>query len=244
MHWGNVEAVRTLMRKIAHRDGIGDLLADGVMRAAQTVGGAAVGFAIHTLKGNTPRGHDHRLRWQEMFDTGTSSTGTMEVGPMFNTRLDTLQAIGVDGLPDEYSPVELARFNAKTNGAMLLEDSLGVCRLNSRTDIPLLVEAINAATGWDMTLEEAMNAGRRAVNLFRCFNIRHGIDPQLDRPSARYGSAPPDPEAVGVSLAAHQGWEQMLSVYYRNMGWDERGIPTRGTLEGLGLGMAADDLGL
>jgi aldehyde:ferredoxin oxidoreductase len=244
MRWGNVEAVRALMRKIAHRDGIGNVLADGVMRAAKTVGGEAANFAVHTLKGNTPRGHDHRLKWQELFDTGTSSTGTMEVGPMFNTELDTLQALGVDGLPDEYSPEEIAAFNAKTNGAMLFEDSLGVCRFNSRTNVPLLVEALNAATGWDITVDEAMRAGRRAANLFRCFNIRQGIGTELDFPSARYGSAPADPEAVGVSVSIRSGWTRMLAVYYAGMGWDERGVPTRATLEGLGLHWVADDFAL
>jgi len=242
MSWGNVEAVRSLMRKIAHREGIGDLLAEGVMRAAREIGGEAVNFAIHTAKGNTPRGHDHRSRWTEMFDTATSNTGTMETGGMVFMPLDALQAIGVEGPPDMFSGQEVSTFNAKTKGAMLFEDSLGVCRFNTRTDVPHLTEAVNAVTGWDMDVQEAMQVGRRAVNLLRAFNIRHGIGPELDAPSRRYGSAPIDGPAVGVSI--QPVWDDMLANYYRLLGWDEKGVPSRETLEALGIGHVAEDLGV
>ena len=242
MSWGNVEAARTLMYKIARREGVGDLLAEGVMRAAQKIGGEAVNFAVHTRKGNTPRGHDHRSRWSEMFDTATSSTGTMETGPMFNMPKDALEAINVEGPPDTFSPKEVSTFNAKTKGAMLFEDSLGVCRFTVRTDVPYLAQAVNAATGWDMDVEEAMRVGLRAVNMLRVFNLRHGISPELDAPSPRYGSTPIDGPAAGVSV--QPVWDEMLANYYRLMDWDEKGVPTRETLADLGLGQVADDLGL
>jgi aldehyde:ferredoxin oxidoreductase len=242
MSWGNVEAVRTLMRKIAHREGVGDLLAEGVRQAAQKIGGEAINFAIHTAKGNTPRGHDHRARWTEMFDTATSNTGTMETGGMALMPLDSLQAIGVEGPPDMFSGEEVSTFNAKTKGAMLFEDSLGVCRFNTRTDMPRLTQAVAAVTGWDMDVQEAMDVGRRAVNLLRAFNLRHGIDPELDTPSRRYGSTPIDGPAAGVSI--QPTWDEMLANYYQLLGWDKRGVPTRETLEALGIGHVADDLDL
>ena len=172
-HWGNTEAVAELMKKIAHRDGVGDMLAEGVMRAAQKIGGEAVNFAVHTAKGNTPRGHDHRGRWTEMFDTATSSTGTMETGPMSNMPLEALQAIGLDGPPDNFSGEEISTFNAKTKGAMVYEDSLGVCRFNTCTHLPLLTDGVNAVTGWDMDVHESikptsrswMSSSRRAESI-------------------------------------------------------------------------------
>jgi aldehyde:ferredoxin oxidoreductase len=242
MRWGNVEATRTLMRKIAHREGVGELLAEGVMRAAQKIGGEALNLAIHTAKGNTPRGHDHRGRWTEMFDTATSSTGTMEVGPMAFTPLDALQAVGAEGLPNMFSAEEVSTFNGLTSGMMLYEDSLGVCRFNTRTDLPYLTRAVNAATGWDTDVEEAMRVGRRAANLLRAFNLRHGIDPELDRPSRRYGSTPLDGPLAGVSILS--AWDDMLANYYQLLGWDERGVPTRKTLKDLGIESVADDLDL
>ena len=241
LSWGNMEAVRSLMHKIAHREGIGNLLAEGVMRASQEIGGEAVNFAIYTAKGNTPRGHDHRGRWTEMFDTVTSNTGTMQTGPMSNMPSDSLRAIGVEGPPGPFSPEEVSSFTAQTNGAMVFEDSLGVCRFNTRTDLLLLTEAVNAVTGWDMDVQEAMRVGQRATNLLRAFNIRHGIDPALDVPSRRYGSTPLDGPATGVGI--RPSWDEMLATYYGLLGWDERGVPTRETLEKLDIAYVADELG-
>ncbi len=240
MSWGNVDAVRTLMGKMARREGVGNLFAEGAMRASEEIGGEAVKFAVHTKKGNTPRGHDHRSRWPEMFDTATSNTGTMETGPTGNMPGDSLKAIGVDALPDPFSPEEVSTFTARTKGAMLFEDSLGVCRFTVRTDIPYLAMAVSAATGWDMGVDEAMRVGLRAVNRLRAFNIRHGIPPELDAPSMRYGSTPIDGPAAGVGV--QPVWDQMLANYYRLMGWNESGVPRRETLEELGLGDVADDL--
>ena len=239
MSWGNVEAVRTLMRRIANREGVGDLLAEGVMRAAEKIGGEAVNFAIHTKKGNTPRGHDHRSIWREMFDTATSNTGTLETGLM---PPEGLRAIEVEGPPDMFSAQEISTFVARAKGAMVFEDSLGVCKFNTQTDIARLTKAVNAATGWDMDVQEAMNVGRRVVNLLRAFNIRHGISPKLDAPSLRYGSVPLDGPAAGVSI--QPVWDSMLANYYQLLGWDEDGVPKRETLEALGIGRVADDLGV
>ncbi|HXY74432.1 MAG TPA: aldehyde ferredoxin oxidoreductase N-terminal domain-containing protein, partial [Dehalococcoidales bacterium] len=58
--WGNAEAMRALMKKIAYREGFGNILAEGVMRAAKTIGGEADDIAIYTTRGNIVRGHDHR----------------------------------------------------------------------------------------------------------------------------------------------------------------------------------------
>jgi aldehyde:ferredoxin oxidoreductase len=136
----------------------------------------------------------------------------------------------------------VSTFNAVTKGAMIFEDSLGVCRFNTRYDVPHLVRAVNAASGWDMDVDEAMRAGTRTASLLRAFNILHGIGPELDAPSSRYGSAPKDGPASGVSIQPFL--EDMLANYYQLLGWDQDGVPTREKLEALNIGHVADDLGL
>src|SRR5262249_35904545 len=76
--WGDIEGANRLIQMISHRQGFGDLLAEGVKRASEKIGGEAAKCAVYTMKGASPRGHDHRGRWEEMLDTCTSSTGTME----------------------------------------------------------------------------------------------------------------------------------------------------------------------
>ena len=79
MNWGDGVAVLEMLKKIAHRKGCGDLLAEGVKRASEKIGGAAADCAVYTMKGASPRTHDHRANWPELIDTCLSNTGTIEV---------------------------------------------------------------------------------------------------------------------------------------------------------------------
>ncbi len=234
IRWGDAEAVRQLLHMVAHRQGVGDLLAEGVMRASQRMGGEAAECAIYTAKGNTPRGHDHRTRWFEMFDTCTSNTGTLETGP-------TGAYFGGAELRGPGHPMEVSTAMAETKGMMVFEDSLGVCRFNGRMNLVLESEAVSAVTGWDFSADEAKRVGLRAVNLMRAFNVRAGIKAELDRPSSRYGSTPVDGPSKGQNIMVH--WDKMLRNYYRLMGWDEEtGKPLPKTLQNLGLEHVVKDL--
>jgi aldehyde:ferredoxin oxidoreductase len=236
MTWGNAEATREMLRKIAHREGFGDILAEGVMRAARLIGGEAPNMAVHTMKGNSVRGHDHRVVWLELFDTALSNTGTIETH-----RLSSRELYGLPAKFDDFDPDAVVAFTAKAKGASPFEDSLGVCRFCSRLDTLAEVEAVKAATGWDFTFEEATAVGLRAVNLLKAFNLRHGIGPELDRPSPRYSSTPEDGVAQGISIMPH--WERMVGDYYEQMGWDrESSRPLPGTLRRLGLEHVVADI--
>jgi len=231
LSWGNAESARLLLNLIAKRQGIGDVLGEGVMRAAEKIGGEATSFAIHTLKGNTPRGHDHRNRWTEQFDTCVSNTSTLETwgGPI------------ALGLTPDWKDIVAANLNDK--GAMMLEDSVVTCRFNTRMNVELLCQALSAVTGWDFSWEEGKQVGRRIVHLLRAFNIRHGIaGREKDRPSPRYGSAPDSGPGKGKSL--QKVWDKMLDAYYDGMGWDSSGKPLPETLEKYGLDYVARDLWL
>jgi aldehyde:ferredoxin oxidoreductase len=228
MTWGNADAVMALLNKVAHRQGFGDILAEGVMRAARKIGGEALKMAIHTQKGNTPRGHDHRVLRFEQFDTSVSNLGTMEAHGQAPLKL-----LGVPEPYDIFDPEVLPVVNAKIKGAMVFEDSLLTCRFQTGNQLDLMCQAVSAATGWDFDILQAMASGKRAVNLARIFNIKHGIDPKLDAPSLRYGSAPLDGPAAGRGVMPQ--WDKMLHNYYKAMGWDDTGKPLPQTLKDLGL---------
>jgi len=229
LSWGNAESTRLLLNLIANRQGVGDVLAEGVMRAAEKISGEAPTFAIHTLKGNTPRGHDHRNRTTEQFDTCVSNTGTIETwgGPI---------ALGAT---PRWEDMVSANLNDK--GAMMFEDSLVTCRFNTRTNVDLLCQALSAVTGWDFSWEEGMQVGRRIVHLLRAFNTRHGIvGREVDRPSTRYGSSPDS--GPGKDKNLHEVWDKMLDAYYAGMGWDILGKPLPETLKKYSLDYVARDL--
>lgn len=231
LSWGNVEAVRELLDRIAHRQGyLGNLLADGVMRASQKVGGEAADWAIYAGKGNVPRGHDHRGRWVELFDTCVSNTSTIEA------TWGGVHAQMVDLPPqnDPFSHEETSTLVGKFSGIRMFDDCLGICRL-ATIHPKMVLDCFNAVTGWSWTLEDAFAAGRRAINQLRVFNLKHGMNVRDERPSKRYGSTPVDGPTRGRDIMAM--WPEMVRNYYRLMGWDEEtGKPLPETLEKLGLG--------
>ncbi len=234
--WGNVEAVREMLHRIARREGVGDILAEGVARAVREMGRGAEEIGVYTVKGATPRGHDHRGRWTEMFDTCVSESGALD-NTLF---VADLTQFGLPAQVNGFDPDMLAKAEARMKGAMQFEDSLVTCRFNTRMNVKLLSEAVSAVTGWSFTFEEAMQVGRRAVNLMRAFNIRNGITNEMDRPSPRYGSTPTDGPAAGQAIAPH--FDRMLQQYYALMGWDETGKPLPETLKAVGLDKVASDL--
>ena len=237
MTWGNVEATRALLKNIAYRKGFGDVLAEGVKRAAEKVGGEAVNMAIHTQKGSTPRGHDHRIKWWEFLDTCVSESGTLQN----QLAMLDLTPYGLESKFDAHSWEQVSTVVGKTTGTLTFVDSLVICWFACSGNIPLLCSALNAATGWDFSFDEALKVGRRAVNLMRAYNIRCGLMPNMENPSPRYGSTPVDGPNKGLSVMSH--WKDMLSNYYNLMGWDRKtGIPLWETLTELGLEYVIKDL--
>ncbi len=232
LRWGNVEAVRALIYKIANREGIGNVLAEGVKRAARHFGGEALNMAVYQNKGHAPRGHDHRSRWSEMFDTAVSNCGTIE---STHVRLSPDEAFSSETIADTLAKGKTRCF----------VDSLVMCMFPTQTmlsrNIEQLVELIRAATGWDYTDEEGYNQSLRTVNLLRAFNVRHGISTEIERPSSRYGSVPVDGPTQGKDVMLI--WDETLDRYYNLMGWDRKtGKPYQDTLLKLGLNDVVGDL--
>jgi aldehyde:ferredoxin oxidoreductase len=236
LDWGDIKGADRLLQMISHRQGFGDLLAEGVKRAAEKLGSPAKDCAIYFAHGATPRGHDHRGRWDEMLDVATSGTGTMETGnPVHQTEL---------GEPARINPFDgeaVARQVARLRGRRAFEDSLGICIFTTRTRLENVCRALSAATGWYYTVEEAMRFGRRTAAINRAVRLRCGIMPDSERPSKRYSSTPHDGPAKGQAVSGQ--WEKMVDVWYREVGYDRKtGKPLPKTLKDLGLDWLAKEL--
>jgi aldehyde:ferredoxin oxidoreductase len=238
--WGNTEGTLAILKKIASRQGIGELLANGILDAKDHFSPEAGRLAIYTKKGNTPRAHDHRACWRMILDTCVSDTGTDEACSVAARPED----VGLRGDADLFAPEVTARLVSGTIQRMPLDDCLVMCRFNNRgpgIGMEYLAEILKAITGWDFTGEEASNVGYRAVNLLRAFNIRHGLTRDLDWPSPRYGSAPIDGPFQGITI--EPVWNETLEKYYRMMGWDAKtGKPLPETLQRYDLGHVIRDI--
>ena len=111
--------------------------------------------------------------------------------------------------------------------------------LDYYTTLESVTATFTVIKNWGVVLQ-AFALGLGAVNLFRAFNLRHGITFEKDAPSPRYGSVPVDGKYKGLSIAPV--WDEMLQSYYRKMGWDEEGKPLPETLKALGLEHVIEDL--
>ena len=237
--WGNVPAVIIAMEKISRREGIGDILAEGVKRAADFF--AVPEFAIH-VKGMSPILHDLRHNWGWMISYVVAAGGPSH------------QGIGAGGVytfdPDIDFPKGLGPFSPRHKGEAAKKahikwlglDCLGIC-VHTVIDVPLKlqVDMFAAATGWKIDLQEFIRSVYRGVHLARAFDIRHGLRLEDEWPSQRILEPPPDGPAQGVT--AKKSLRAMLDEYYGEMGWDPRtGKPWRSTLIDFGLEDVARDL--
>ncbi len=227
--FGDAESANKLLQLIARREGIGDILAEGNRRAAEKLGGDAYNCAIFIYNSASPRGHDHRARWAEMLDASTSGTGTIQVGPLVHPT-----EFGIPAWHNPFDPEDVAKTNGTLMGRINFEDSIGVCKFTVRTYMEYAARAVNAVTGWDLDKDDAMHFGKRIAALFKAFNVRCGIGPEVERPSPRYGSIPHDGPAAGQNVMLH--WDLMRKTFYETVGYDpETGKPRAETLEKLGL---------
>jgi aldehyde:ferredoxin oxidoreductase len=164
-----------------------------------------------------------------MLDYCVSNTSTIEAtrGGVNPDRL------GYPPVFDKFSPWEVPFINSKENGWLQFVDSLGICAFCC-PNRNLTVGCTNAVTGWNLDLKGAVLIGRRIVNLLRVFNLRHGLKPELEKPSVRYSETPKDGPIKGRAIQPY--FDFMVRAYRELMGWEpDTGRPLAKTLEDLGL---------
>jgi aldehyde:ferredoxin oxidoreductase len=242
LSWGNGETILTLIHKVAHREGFGDLLADGVKVAAQRLGHGSE-IAMHS-KGLEIFQADVRAIKAYGLGNAVSSRGAdhLRSEPWFEFSNDAKEGIRRYGIPET-----AFRLEHKGKGLVVkhfeemaaISDSTGVCK-NTYNNMEVLdwegtAELLRAATGWDVTGKEVRQIGERIVNLERLFIAREGITRQDDRLPQRFLEEPL-PEGSGDSSGSVLELEAMLDEYYRARGWDvQTGLPTEEKLKELGL---------
>lgn len=255
LRFGNAQAMLKAIDMLARREGrLGDLLAEGSLRAARSLGPDAEKLTV-TVKGQelpahmpqvkrslgliyavNPFGADHQ---SSEHDTAYRS----KPGTLFRQRLE---ALGITERMDgkDLSPAKV-RAGYWTQVYYSALDTFGVCQFVWGSSWQLygpneLVELVRYATGWDTSLWEIMKVGERRLNLLRAFNAREGIGREADRLPDRLFEPLTGGPSNGVALDRAE-MERALDLYYGMAGWDPAtGMPTRARLEDLDLGWVAD----
>jgi len=231
LHFGDAEAMLAVIPMIARREGLGDLLAEGSRRAAQTVGQGSDHFAMHgkglELAGYDPRG-------MKTYALGLA-VGTR--GACHNRSL--AYELDLKGKVDRHlaEPGRGAMAMKQEDVAATL-DSIGICKFLRGCFGDMYAEVADLytqVTGWEMTAAEVEQAGERVSNLKKLFNIREGWTPDLDRLPPRIHDEPvPDGPGKGTPFP-RQELEMMVADYYQARGWTEGGLVTQATLDRLDL---------
>lgn len=229
LRFGNHSAMVEMIRRIGYREGIGDILAEGVRRAADLIGKGSQNFVMH-VKGLELAGYDPRGAKGMGIEYATSPRGGCH-----ERGLVSRETFGVAPFIDPLSKEGKGAVVKAVQDVTAVLDSLGVCVFpphNDGMDMMDIAGLLSFVLGKSITPEELMEAGDRIWNLERLFNTREGFTREDDALPARLLKEPmPEGPAKGHVVEL----DQLLNDYYLTRQWDNNGIPTPEVLDKLGL---------
>ncbi|MFN8444999.1 MAG: aldehyde ferredoxin oxidoreductase family protein [Caldilineaceae bacterium] len=243
--WGNADAMIAMIHKIAHREGLGNLLADGVKRAAANLGRGSERFAVH-VKGQEFPMHEPRGKRSLALAYALSPTGADHMEAIHDPAFEGLgsldNGLSEAGLIEPVDRMDLGPKKVQTyfyaQAIWNLYNSIGMCDFVGIPIGPLklkpLNDYINAATGWDMSLWELLKVGERANTMARLFNMREGFTNADDGLPQRMFEPLQNGKLKGEAIDRGE-FERARSLYYQMAGWDGGGNPTIAKLAELDL---------
>ena len=225
--WGNPSAILAMLEKIGRREGFGDVLADGVERAAKRIGRGTEKYAIH-IHGQEPGFHDPRFLPLRGLGYIVNPAPGRHMISMASIRLEGEGQLGIypelqrpEGDDESEKRGKIHAIAASYSQAFV---NSGMClfALSAGSKFPL-VEFICAATGWDFTAAEAIAAGKRSLTLQQAFNIREGFTAKDFNIPDRIARPP----AMGPFTGRLIDFDALRRSYYKAMGWEpENGSPS------------------
>lgn len=247
LQWGNADAILNLIKGIAYRRGLGNVLAEGTRRVADKWGPKAQEVTL-TVKGQELPMHEPRGKKGLGLSYAVSNRGAChlqgEHDDFFEDEKWMRPEIGIDKT--------LNRLDASRDKARLVKtlmcmwamyDSLSVCKFTAYPEggieVSTLAEIVSTIRGRKFSPSDLMRVGERALNLTRAFNAREGFSRKDDDLPKRLKEKLVDGTYIGESIS-QETLDRMLDDYYDFMGWDRKtASPTSKTLERLGLGHVA-----
>jgi aldehyde:ferredoxin oxidoreductase len=257
LKYGNVDAMLSVLKQIVTGDTeLGRILGQGSERAAG-IWGKGADECLITVKGAESPAHMPQAKRSLALIYAVNPFGadhqSSEHDPYYEEgvgefNVNRLKQIGLSSPQPAYSlNEEKIRFAYETEVFYSFLDSAELCQFVYGPTWTLYdgedtVRMLNAVTGWDLTLDELMEVGRRRLNLLRTFNAREGFGRKDDRLPKKFfkklvGTGP----TAGFALT-HEEVDKAIDIYYKLAGWTVNGVPTRGGLKQLGIEWAADYL--
>jgi len=224
--FGNVKAYVEMPKLIAHRKAIGDVLAEGVKRAAEKIGKGADRFAVQ-VKGLEYPGYEPRGSVGMALAYATSDRGAchMRAWPA---------NVEVFGGGDPFTTEGKAQLVINDQDLYCAKWSLVVCDFYA-IKYENIARLASAATGWKLSVDDMTVIGERVWNLTRMFNVREGFTRKDDTLPHRIAKEPLKGGKADGRVVKPEDFNKMLDEYYRLRGWDKEGRPTKEKLKELNL---------
>jgi len=229
LKWGNAEAIVEMTRRMATREGCGDLFADGCAKAAERLGSDAAREAAVHVHGQEPAYHDPKFSmsmgtgYVSDPTPGRHTTGNASWNESFGMKLPlpdakpaTIEAATV-GLRSYEGKGEAQRIWSNHHQAL---NGSGLCMFSLLTGGLPYSRLINAATGWDMTDDEFLEAGERIQNMRHAFNVREGIKPADFKAHPRMTGEVPLKHGPLAGVKVDQ--QKLKDMYFDAMDWDRK----------------------
>jgi aldehyde:ferredoxin oxidoreductase len=231
-HFGNAEALLQLIEKIGKREGIGDMLADGVKAAAQKIGKDSDKLA-QNIKGLEVTGYDLRCLKTAALAFAVSFRGA-------DHNRSGAYALDLAGKVDRFKAEKgRGKLVKDSEDVFALIDSLIICKNAKGTlykELPDMAKIYNLVTGYEMTPQELALAGERIITLARLINIREGLSRKDDTLPWKVMNQPiPDYGPAKGAIVTKDELNLLLDDYYTARGWTLEGVPTEALLAKLGL---------
>ncbi|MGE5187664.1 MAG: aldehyde ferredoxin oxidoreductase family protein [Betaproteobacteria bacterium] len=231
-HFGNAEALIQLIEKIGTREGIGDMLADGVKVAAEKIGKNSMQLAQH-IKGLEVTGYDLRCLKTTALGSAVSFRGA-------DHNRSGAYASDVKGKVDRLKAERGRGLIVKeTEDVNAIIDSLIICKNAKGTlykELADMAKLYSLVTGVDMTSEQLRAAGERIINIARLINLREGLTRKDDTLPWKVMNQPiQDDGPVKGAVVTQEELDLLIDDYYTSRGWTVDGVPTKGKLKELAM---------
>lgn len=246
--WGNHEALVTLIEQIAYRRGFGDILAEGVKKAAEITGKGSEELAMN-MKGQDlyetmrmPKGYGlgAALATRGGGHCSGSPLTEFSLGEISPEIAEKIYGVSTAGDPATYEGKgKLVAFHERLHAVL---NSLGICFFTTVWQSPDLIdwtdlaELVSTATGWAVEEKDLMGIGERIHTLERLFNVNHArFDRRNDYPPKRFFEEAIKSGPFMGEVLGKREFDGMLNENYGIHGWSAKGIPESMTLKKLGL---------
>jgi aldehyde:ferredoxin oxidoreductase len=238
LRFGNHEAMITMLHKIAHREGFGDILAEGVKRAAATIGNGAEQYAMH-VKGMEMSCFCPRVLKSQALGFSVSSKGPSHNEVRISSECGRDWPLGTFENNMGSLAKTLMDWSAIANSLVWCLSAERLLNITLSEKVP---EILHFVTGMDFDQSELIQIADRIHNLERSFNIREGLSDKDDILPQRFFNEEISENNSDGKRIQKESLDKQIQAFYQAMGWDKHGVPSRSRLNSIGLKFVSENL--